>query len=358
MKKKAGKKDISSTLQAELEKRAWNTEPPRASGPLAGEDLFVRSALDWGRGWIRRHHKKSGFATHSPVALVLSDHLIVEEEILIASRESKLRPLGTMPYPLAENVFVVTPVVKRAAAVTVATPSKIDAFVGELDKLKFGARALVVIDPANCAIGAHLRDRDLMDICTSEVPLGSEPVLSIDYVDEVVSRHHQSIVKLPKQWVKSNIWRNPADDTSYAAVKSPEHVVHASLWEWLVAVFGDQQVYTDYEVQVASGRADIRITEAHQHRLSCVWLELKVLTEGVGPARRRKSVDECIAQARARHEERPSSTRATFACCYDASKKQESFDGALESSAKKSPEVQLRRYPVLRKLYDVVPSPA
>jgi hypothetical protein len=355
MKKKTHKN--SNTGNPSLEAQAWSAEPPRSSRRLSRDELFVRSALTWGREWIRRHHEKASFSTHSPVAIVLSDGLVLEDDPLISTMSRVTRALGAYAYPLSENVFIATPNAKRSVAVAI-TVSGVDDLITTLHDGGFGARALIVIDPAGSAIGAHSPPCDLMEITTAQVPVGDEPPLSIAYLDKVLARHHKASVRLPKKWVNSSLWSDPADEENYDTVEQPEHVVHVSLWQWMLAVFDEHRIYTDYEVQAASGRADIRISEAAAGQLWFIWLELKVLRESMGPALRKKSTIECISQARARHSERPTCTRALFACCYDASKKQEEFGDDMMGMASGVPVVELRRYEVLRKLYQVGPAPS
>lgn len=347
MSRKSGAKDPTK-----LEEKAWREEPPRSSRSLSQNELFARAAITWARNWLQRHHHQPNFAKHRPFVIVLSSSLLVESEPLLAALGNSPTPLGVYPYPVTHNVLVTTEVVRHAAGATVGA-TQVDTLIIELSDRAFGSRSLLLVDPATHSVGVHDPEHNLMDIQTMQIPTDSAPVLSIESVDALLTRFHKEIVRLPKQWIRTYIWRNPADDTCFETVEKPEHVIHSALYVWLMGIFSEERIHTDYEAQVASGRADIRILEALANELWWMWLELKVLREADGPGKRQYGIEECIAQARARFEDKPKHSKGAFACCYDASKSRLPFSAETIALAAKSPEVQLRQYEVLRKLYDV-----
>jgi hypothetical protein len=336
----------------EIEAQAWQQEPPRSSIPLSMEDQFCRAALSWGRIWIGRHHARTAFESQPPFAIVLGEPVLVEDEPLLAGLTVTPYPLASFPFPLNGNLFVSKEVVKHAAATSIDATG-IDGLISGLWARGFSQRPLLIVDPLSRAMGIHVPVHDLLDIETFEVPIGPEPVLSVEKIDEVLGDFHKAAVRLPKKWTRTGIWKNPDDDSCYKTVSKPEHTIHAALYLFLVARFNEKRIHTDYEVQAPSGRVDIRVLESVGHALAWMWLELKVLKESAGPAGRQKLAEECIAQARARFDEQPQSTKGTFACCYDASKQRLPFSEETQALAAKHPEVKLRQYEVLKKLYEV-----
>lgn len=337
---------------SDLEKRAWGTALPRGEARLTPQEEFRRNSLTWASEWLRRAKINPHRSEAKPFAIVLSESPIASPNLdsHLIGREVKARPIYSYDCPMPFDVILVTSNLKCARGYSHGFNVASDV-VAYLKSCDLSDRHALVIDPGSLAYGRYDPSLDADDFETITPELDAAPIeLSREVVDHHLTRFHNKFLRLPNKFYGVQFWE---EAENYKAESKAERLIHRALMDYFIALLPENNVSTDTEVTVPSGRADVRLLTTTTEGLRAYWLELKVLREQDGPTKRENNVRECIGQARARFEDARAITETAFACCYDASKARAAFDKAVQEYADSEPPVQFRPYPVLNKHYEV-----
>lgn len=335
-----------------VETQAWVEEPPRGGQPITREQTFIRDGFTWVGEWLRRNKDNHQLMQIKPFAIILCQETAYSPRNDTFLEEKSPTEIAIRSYdcPAAGGGLIfVNQNIREARALTneFQTVNLLLTFMKDQNLLD---RLFIVVNPAQSAAGLHRAGDSIEDFETQIIVSSNEPdyPLTTSIVDTYLSRIHKNCFEKPKQPFRRQFWSDPSKAVT---VERAEKIVQEILMMVFTAQFGEDRVLCDEEVEVPSGRADIRLLIAKDDMFRMFWLELKVLRESDKPAGRKTNTITCIDQARGRRKDKFSTTEASFACCYDASIAHCAFDSEITAHAANEPTVLLRKYDLLQELY-------